>query len=78
MDIEQLRTEVEAISKAVKKLRSSGISDRALLLLIQHSCPTVPRHGGGVAQRPSIKTIQAVIDGMDALDEFVFGDEQAQ
>ena len=69
-DIELLREQVEAISDAVKKLRSSGISEKALVLLIQHASPTCgPRHD---KTKPKATVIRAVMQGMENLEAYVF------
>ena len=74
-DIETLRSEVEAIHDAVVKLRDSGISERALLLLIHHACPGSTTRGPRYGQKPSMSLIKAVIAGMENLHEFVFPDD---
>lgn len=69
VDLAQLKTEVRAISRAVKQIRSTGISEDALVLLIQHSAGFVG------SKRVSRKMILAVIDGMEGLSEYVFPPE---
>lgn len=65
LDIDQLRAEVEAISEAVRRLRV-GISEEALLVLIQHAAPHVK------GRRVTQQTIRAVLDGVEGLDAYVF------
>ena len=71
--IEDLRPVVQGIQRAVRKLRQSGISDRALVLLIQHAAPRVPSRRG--QQRMiSREEIAAVLEGIEGLADFVFGE----
>ena len=69
-DLESLEEEVKAISESVTKIRESGLSRRAIELLIQHSAPGLP-----YGKRVSIKMIRAVMDGMEGLHEFLFSPE---
>lgn len=74
MNIEELKAEVQAISAAVTKLRHSGISDRALLILIQESTGNAHRTRNGWTVVPK-KTIAAVMDGMQNLEDFLTEEE---
>lgn len=67
MQLEDLRKEVKSIDRAVKKLRSTGIREEALLHLIQRACPGT--------KKPSMRTIRTVLEGMEALEDYVFGDD---
>jgi hypothetical protein len=58
-----------AISEGVKKLRAGKLNDKALVLLIQHAAPTVPGKRGYSKAPLSAKTIKAVLDGMEGLQE---------
>ena len=73
-NFEKLAEVVDAISVAVTELRESGISEAALVLLIQHASPGV----GSRCQKkkPTTKEIRAVMDGMEALSEYVFPPEE--
>lgn len=62
----ELKQEVEAINKAVETIRDNGISWQALYLLVQQAAPTVS------GKKIPIRTIRAVFDGFEALQEFVF------
>ena len=73
MDIEDLRTEVEAISASVTKLRNGGITDDALEVLIQHASPSISTSGRRSQGKPTLTMIRAVMDGMESLEEYVFG-----
>lgn len=70
----ELQAEVEAISKAALEIRQSGISERALHLLIQHAAPKV--HGKYKSQPIPLHIIRGVLDGMEALESFVFDEEE--
>ena len=74
MTLEELSKEVKAISAAMKKLRGSGISERALVALIQHSAPNVGGRGG--SSRIPTKIIRAVMDGIEDLEEFLTEDPE--
>ena len=70
IDIEQLRAEVQAITAAVKTLRKSGISEKALVTLIHKATkPCGPQYN---KKKPSPVMIRAVIDGMEGLEAYVF------
>lgn len=56
---EVLASAITSIADGVTKLRSGRLNDRALLLLIQHACPS--------ADRPSVSTIRAVLDAIEGL-----------
>lgn len=47
------------ISEGIAKLRSGRLNDKALVLLIQHACPS--------QDRPSISTIRTVLDAVENL-----------
>ena len=68
MTIEQLQKEVRAISKAIAKIRKSGISDRALMLLIQASAGTVG------SKKVSMKLVRAIVLGIENLEDFITED----
>ena len=74
MDFDELRAQVDAIAQSVNDLQQSGISDRALVLLIQASCPLVSVSGRD--RKPGTMMIRAVMDGLANLDEFVFPTEE--
>ena len=65
--LEELRDVVEAISRNVEELRETGISERALLMLIRSASPSY-----GAGKQVTQSQVQAVLDGMEALAEFVF------
>lgn len=72
--LEELRPQVKEIARAAKAIRATGISERALLLLLQHSCGTV--NSGRGPKMISQKVLTAVLDGMESLEEFVFEEEE--
>lgn len=74
-ELEQLREKVESISEAARKIRESGISEPALLLLIQHNAPSPYPKGPKYGRKISKAEISAVIDGMESLADFVFDGE---
>lgn len=69
LDVEELRDQVRRIAGGVSMLRDTGITDRALLLLIQHAMKT------DAGKRLNTRTISRVLDGLNNLEEFVFGNE---
>lgn len=68
--LEDLRKIVGAISKGVKEMRSSGISDAALVALIQEACPYITVRSQ--LKKPGKEMIRTVLVGMDGLEEYVF------
>ena len=72
MTLEELQEQIKAISESVSTIRSSGLSERALLVLIQHACPAV----GRPPKRPSQKLIRQILDGIECLEDFVTEDEE--
>ena len=75
IDIDDLREQVRQISEAVIELRESGITERALIHLIQQSAPGDTSRGPRYGRKPNKRVIQAVLDGMEGLEEYVFGEE---
>lgn len=57
--LEEIAEAVSSIAKTVKSLRKGPLNEKALLLLIQHA----------TVGKPSQRLIQAVLDGMETLDE---------
>lgn len=53
------------ISEGVKKLRAGPLTDKALLLLIQHAAPTKGYSG----QRYGISEIKDILDGIENLEK---------
>lgn len=70
-----LASKVEAITEGVSILRKSGISNRALTVLIQYSAPTV-KDGSGTSRRLRLVEINAVLQGLDGLEDFIFKKEE--
>lgn len=68
----EFKQQIESIQEGVRLIRESGISEDALYHLIQRASPT---YGTRPARKVSIKMIRAVMDGMDALKEYVFPEE---
>jgi hypothetical protein len=58
---EVLATAIVEVADAVRRLRSSRLNEKALLLLIQHSIPS--------ADRPTTKQIKSVLDAAERLKE---------
>jgi len=71
--LDELKTQIDAIQHGVRLIRESGISEKALFLLIQRAAPSF---GGYNKRKPSIGMIRSVIEGMDALKEYVFPEEE--
>jgi hypothetical protein len=70
--LEVLAESIVSISDGVKKLRSGRLKESALLLLIQHAAPSPKRGRYRTGVPIPLKTIKAVLDGMEALKtEFV-------
>lgn len=59
--VDVLAKSVVAISDGVSKLRRSGLTDDVVLLLIQHAAPAK------AGRLVPLKTIKAVLDGMESL-----------
>ncbi len=69
-NLDELRDQVEAIYVAVTKLRQSGVSEKALVTLIQENCSVVgPKWAKKKIGKP---VIRAVLDGMESLSAYVF------
>lgn len=64
---EVLADAIVAISDGVKKLRAGKLKERALLLLIQDAAPSPKRGRYRTGQAIPIKTIKAVLEGMESL-----------
>ena len=70
IDISHLEKQVANINKAVQDLRETGIREEVIFLLIQKSA-------GNVKFKPvPIKLVKAVVEGIESLEEYVFGDDQ--
>ena len=69
----EFKQQIESVQEGVRLIRESGISDEALFLLIQRASPS---YGVRPARKVSIRMIRAVIEGMDALKDFVFPEEE--
>jgi len=74
MTLEELQEQVAAISAAVSELRASGISERALLILIQQAAPALRGARYGSYKKVPIRTIRAVLDGIEDLSSFLTTD----
>ena len=73
-DPEALKAAIDRIDAGVAKLLRSGISKKALLVLLQHAAPA-PRPSGGVPYKSlTQKEILSVLDGLQNLRRFVLGD----
>lgn len=64
---EVLAESIVAISDGVKRLRSGKLKESALLLLIQHAAPSPKRGRYRTGQPIPIRTIKAVLEGMESL-----------
>ena len=76
IDIDDLRVEVESIAEGVEKIRCSGITDDALIMLIQRAAPSITTGRYNRTTKPSKKMIEAVLEGIEGLEEYVFGSEE--
>ncbi len=65
MTIEDLQERVAAIQKTIEAIKTSGVSEKALFLLVQHSAPSVK------GKKIPVGVIKAVFDGMDGLEDFI-------
>lgn len=73
--VEELKSVVESIQAGVRKIRDTGLNDKVLYLLIQNAAPTVP--GAKVSKRKlRLQEIEATLDGIDNLAEYMFGEEE--
>ena len=70
MTLDELQVQVEAISLAMCSLKDSGVSEQALILLVQHAAPTIK------GNRVPAKTIKAVMDGLADLNGFLTQDPE--
>lgn len=62
---EIIASAIVAISAGVKKLRSGRLTDKALILLIQHACPGKKSRRG---YKPvSATEVRAVLEGLESL-----------
>lgn len=64
--VEVIAQSIKAIAEGVEKLRKGPLNERAIILLIQHACPSVKvgRYSGTPI---SARTVKAVLDGMEQL-----------
>jgi len=69
-DILKLKGMLETVERMVKGIKTTGISDRALYLLIQAAAGT-----GSRGRKIPMSTIRAVVEGMEAIREFTFPEE---
>ncbi len=70
IDLDELKEQIDAINTAVDKIAESGITYRALYLLVQAASPAVR------GKKIPIKMIEAVFGGFEGLKEYVFeGDD---
>ena len=74
MDLEELRDTVDAIQVGIEEVRNSGISDAALITLIQEAAPTIVI--GRTTKKPSKGMIRATLQGLDNLQSYVFGESE--
>ena len=69
-DIEEIRECVQAMSKGVAELKKAGLRDSVLRLLVQKSAVRhLPSHQ---KHKLSTKMVQAVMDGLETFDEYLF------
>lgn len=61
--VEILATAIVHIAEGIKRLRAGRLSDKAILLLIQHACPATYHD-----PRPTVATICKVLDAMEGLE----------
>jgi len=61
--VEIIAESIKTVADGVRKLRAGPLSDRALLLLIQHAAPRDRR-----GQTVSLGEIKRVFDGIDSLE----------
>lgn len=60
---EVIAQSIKAVADGVRKIRSSGLTDRGLFVLIQHAAP--PFSNG---RRLSLAEVSTVFDGIEALE----------
>ena len=72
--IDELREQVQSITKAVEAIRKTGITEDALLALLVHSCPPIGK--GYQKVKVSARTIKTVLTGLANLEAFVFGQKK--
>lgn len=64
MPIEIMAEHIRAISEGIKKLRSGPLTEKALILLIQHATPYL--YTGG---RVNVSHIKVVLEGIESLEK---------
>ena len=70
-EAEEIAEAIRRLDASVKALMESGLSRRALLLLIHDACPT----RGPKGSKPGKREIEQVLDGMTRLaDLYIDGD----
>lgn len=64
--VEVIASAIVSISEGIKKLRAGRLTDKALVLLIQHAAPGKKR---GFGSKPvSAGEVRAVLEGLDNLE----------
>ena len=66
MPVEVLADSIKAISEGIKKLRTSRLNDKALILLIRHATPGVGSRYN--PKRVGATEIRAVLEGIESLE----------
>ncbi len=74
--MDKLKIQIESIGKGVGELRKSGISDKVLVDMLhkvsnQHYNKVKPAYSKAITAR----MVKSVLDGIEALSEYVFPEE---
>lgn len=65
--VEVLAADISRISAGIKALRNGALTERALMLLIQHAAPTGSGRSRGNYTPLATTTIRRVLDGIEGL-----------
>ena len=72
--MEDVKGKIKAVQAGVKALQETGINDDVLYYMIQKASPSI---GKGVHKAPvTIKSIKAIVQGLDRLYEVTFPDKK--
>jgi hypothetical protein len=76
--MEDLKSKIEAVQAGVKALKETGRSEDMIYHMIQKASPTVGKAIGGLANKSPvpIKTIKAIVQGLDRLYEVTFPERE--
>ena len=71
--MDSLKVEIKAIQKGVCELRSTGLRDNLIYLIIQKASGNVGGHYQSKAV--PIKMVQAIVEGIEGLYDYAFSED---